>query len=366
MKKVFSALLALCMVLSMTAFAATDAKIDVTATDANGDVVTEAAVGDVITFTVKTTGDTTGLVYAGAGIGFKFDPTQLSFNEDTADSDFNFNGSCGVSVADSGDIVTFQLAPNPTNKNDAGVYFKNADDLKGAFVIGSIEATILDGAKGKTIKFEAGDVSMTYAEIKESTAKKVSFQNSEDVETVNSIPTITVKGDDPTPEKPVISVDPSNPTTGVNNGVVDIVKNDETGAYSVNVKAPIGKKAVIYLNGVAQAGTEISGTATADTTIKVEYVDDDAAVITYPIVYQDADCAVVFGKGTIAEGDKYGIKVTDTTGASKAKEATVNASGIFGVQFNYVNAAGKTAPNGTYKAQAFVNDVYGAEISFTK
>lgn len=369
MKKVFSALLALCMVLSMTAFAATDAKIDVTATDANGDVVTEAAVGDVITFTVKTTGDTTGLVYAGAGIGFKFDPTQLSFDEDTADSDFSFNGSCGVSVADSGDIVTFQLAPNPTNKNDAGVYFKNADDLKGAFVIGSIEATILDGAKGKTIKFEAGDVSMTYAEIKESTAKKVSFQNSEDVETVNSIPTITVKGDDPTPEKPVISVDPSNPVTGENNGIVDINTNAETGAYSVKVKAPIGKKAVIYLNGVAQTGSEISGTATADTTIKVAYEDVEDEVITYVVpmssIYGAEETGIAaFGKGTIAEGVAYGIKFGGLTGTYKditdyKFPAKGNVGGIFGVEV-------KDAPAGDYTAQAYVGDTMGAAISFTK
>lgn len=369
MKKVFSALLALCMVLSMTAFAATDAKIDVTATNANGDVVTEAAVGDVITFTVKTTGDTTGLVYAGAGIGFKFDPTQLSFNEDTADSDFSFNGSCGVSVADSGDIVTFQLAPNPTNKNDAGVYFKNADDLKGAFVIGSIEATILDGAKGKTIKFEAGDVSMTYAEIKESTAKKVSFKNSEDVETVNSIPTITVKGDDPTPSKPVITLDPSNPVTGENNGIVDIHTTAETGAYSVKVTAPIGKKAVIYINGEAQTGSEIAGTATKDITIKVEYVDVTDEVITYVVpmssIYGAEDGIAAFGKGTIDGSVEYGIKFGGLTGEYKGITdykfpAKDNVGGIFGVEV-------KDAPAGVdYTAQAYVGDKTGTKISFTK
>lgn len=175
----------------------------------------------------------------------------------------------------------------------------------------------------------------------------------------------------PAGKDPVITVDESA-KTGANNGVINVVTGTE-GNYSVTVKAPIGKTPVLVVGGenipmtsVGGADYSYAGQVSADATIKVIYEDDATSVITYPIVYQDTECAVVFGKGTIAEGDKYGIKVTDTTGASKEKEATFNASGIFGIRFNYVNANGETADNGDYKAQAFVNDVYGAEITFTK
>lgn len=175
----------------------------------------------------------------------------------------------------------------------------------------------------------------------------------------------------PAGKDPVITVDESA-KTGANNGVINVVTGTE-GNYSVTVKAPIGKTPVLVVGGtnipmtsVGGADYSYAGQVSADATIKVIYEDVAATVITYPIVYQDANCAVVFGKGTIAEGDKYGIQVTDTIGESKDCEAKANVGGIFGVAFNYVNAAGETAPNGTYKAKAFVGSEYGEEITFTK
>ena len=170
------------------------------------------------------------------------------------------------------------------------------------------------------------------------------------------------------PDKPSFVIPEDSEKTGENNGIVDINTNAETGAYSVKVTAPIGKKAVIYIDGVAQTGSEIAGTATKETTIKVAYEDVTDEVITYVVpmssIYGAEDGIAAFGKGTIAEGVAYGIKFGGLTGTYKditdyKFPATGNVGGIFGVEV-------KDAPAGDYTAQAYVGDAMGAAISFTK
>lgn len=367
MKKIFSALIALCMVLSMTAFAATDAKIKITATDAEGNEITEAEVGDVIAFTVSTTGDTTGLIYAGCAIGFNFNADELSFDEDSFDSDYSFNGACAASVADSGDIITFQNSPNGANKNDAKTYYNNADGLKGEFIIGYVEATVLEGAKGKTIKFEKNeDTKMTYAAIKESTVKKITFENKENITDIETLPVITVKGDDPTPT-PDPDPTPSEPTVtkptdaNTDNGgiVADKVKVGDN--YVIAPIAPIGKKVVVK----DASGTPITpnkkGEYTFTGDVEVTFEDDAATVITYVIpmseIYAEGELGIAaFGKGTIA-GD-YGIKFVGN-GFDADVPAKGNFGGIFAVELEDATA-------GDYTAQAYINGVYGNSVEFTK
>ena len=170
------------------------------------------------------------------------------------------------------------------------------------------------------------------------------------------------------PDKPSFVIPEDSEKTGENSGIVDINTNAETGAYSVKVTAPIGKKAVIYIDGVAQTGSEIAGTATKATTIKVAYEDVTDEVITYVVpmssIYGAEDGIAAFGKGTIAEGVEYGIKFGGLKGEYKGITdykfpAKGNVGGIFGVEV-------KDAPAGDYTAQAYVGDAMGAAISFTK
>ena len=351
MKKIFSALVALSMVLSMTAFAATNAKINVTADK------TSVKADDLITFTITSTGDG-DMSYYGGTIKFEYDETQLSIDTSSFATDVRLNGAAGVSTSTG--TVTIQNSPKASDSTDMDNYA--AGKLKGTFKIGEFKARVLNTAvPGATIKFNVKatkGVNVTYANV--TVGATLSASGNSKITTIASMPdAITVASEESA------GITESFPTTGAaGQGLVD-KSVDEAGNYDIVAKAPIGKKAVITVDGAVVASGHIYK-GKPSTSVKVEFVDDDATVITYPIVYQDADCAVVFGKGTIAEGDKYGIKVTDTTGFSKEKEATVNVGGIFGIQFNYVNAVGKTAPNGTYKAQAFVGSEYGEEITFTK
>ncbi len=359
MKKIFSALVALSMILSMTAFAATNAKLSVTAS------ATSVKAGDEITFTVKSTGDK-DMSFYGATIKFEYDETQLSIDKDSFAADVKLSGMAAVSTSTG--TVTIQNSPKAAD--DAANYL--AGKLKGELMIGQFKATVLDTAVvGSTIKFNIKakqGVNVTYADVVEN-GSTIKATNQSRITAIESMPeAIKVVGDDPEPSKPVITIDPSNPTTGENNGIVDVTKNDETGAYSVKVTAPIGKKAVIYINDVAQAGSEISGTATEDTTIKVVYEDVTDDVITYVVPMSSiygADLGIAaFGKGTIAEGAEYGIKFgglkAEYKGITDYKfPATANVGGIFGVEV-------KDAPAGSYTAQAYVGDATGAEISFEK
>lgn len=359
MKKIFSALVALSMILSMTAFAATNAKLSVTAS------ATSVKAGDEIIFTVKSTGDG-DMSFYGATIKFEYDETQLAIDKGSFAADIKLSGMAAVST--SAGTVTIQNSPKAAD--DAANYI--AGKLKGNFMIGQFKATVLDTAvAGSTIKFNVKakqGVNVTYANVVES-GTSIKAMNQSRITSIDSMPeAIIVAGDDPTPSKPVITLDPSNPVTGENNGIVDINTNAETGAYSVKVTAPIGKKAVIYINGEAQTGSEIAGTATKDITIKVAYEDVTDEVITYVVpmssIYGAADGIAAFGKGTIAEGVEYGIKFGGLTGTYKditdyKFPAKGNVGGIFGVEV-------KDAPAGNYTAQAYVDDAMGAAIDFTK
>lgn len=353
MKKIISIVAVFCMLISMTAFAATtDAVVSMSADK------TTAKAGETITYTVSITADSTGYGLSNAALALYYDPAKIEF--DTS-SIVYLEGKATYNK------MQFTNKPNATTPTDTFIQLQcTASKASGdSFVVGAVDifrftGTVKEGATGK-IDFR----------IKTSTFKVSDYNKTSISATLPKItlPEVVIAGDDPTPSKPVITLDPSNPVTGENNGIVDINTNAETGAYSVKVKAPIGKKAVIYLNGEAQTGSEISGTATADTTIKVEYVDVADEVITYVVpmssIYGAEETGIAaFGKGTIAEGVAYGIKFGGLTGTYKditdyKFPAKGNVGGIFGVEV-------KDAPAGAYTAQAYVGDTMGAAISFTK
>ena len=336
MKKLFSALVILCMFVSTTAFALTSDAVATFEADK-----TTAKVGDVINFSIKVSADSNGAAISGAALSLKYDSTLMSINtaEGTYGTVTGYTGSQRISVSGTGTTKTLVLQ-------------NNASTAKGDVLLTGQQTLFTF----KGVALAAGKISFKANGIPAITLCDPTVTTDTYRATFATLPEITVTADEGITEE--------YPTTGAaGQGLVD-KSVDEAGNYNIVAKAPIGKKAVITVDGTVVPGRKYNGKPS--TSVKVEFVDDTATVITYPIVYQDDDCAVVFGKGTIAEGDKYGIQVTDTTGASKDKEAKANVDGIFGVRFNYVNAGGHTATNGTYKAKAFVNDVYGEEITFTK
>ena len=353
MKKIISIVAVFCMLISMTAFAATtDAVVSMSADK------TTAKAGETITYTVSITADSTGYGLSNAALALYYDPAKIEF--DTS-SIVYLEGNAKYNK------MQFTNKPNTTTPTDTFIQLQcTASKASGdSFVVGAVDifkftGTVKEGATGK-IDFR----------IKTSTFK-VSDYNTTSISAtlpkITNLPEVVIAGDDPTPSKPVITLDPSNPVTGENNGIVDINTNAETGAYSVKVTAPIGKKAVIYIDGVAQPGSEIADTATKDITIKVAYEDVTDEVITYVVpmssIYGAEDGIAAFGKGTIAEGVEYGIKFGGLTGTYKGITdykfpATGNVGGIFGVEV-------KDAPAGDYTAQAYVGDAMGAAIDFTK
>ena len=169
------------------------------------------------------------------------------------------------------------------------------------------------------------------------------------------------------PDKPSFVIDDSA-KSGVNNGNIVIDTNTETGAYSVKVTAPIGKTPIIVIDGKEIPGAEYSGTATKETKIAVKYEDITADVVTYVVpmssIYGEKDGIVAFGKGTIAEGDDFGIifgGIKEEKVKLSAKERTTEGAvtDIFGVEVQEATA-------GKYTAQAYIGANVGEEISFTK
>lgn len=347
MKKILSALIALGMMLSMTAFAANTAKLSMTADKST------AKVGEQITYTISISKEDDNKLFTASTVVLSYPTDKIAIDEGAVLAPFDsYKTHKFQDVAKSGRF-TMQIMGDTSGNPDSIVALDEAKTLC------TFKATVKEGATGDitfTINSAYSTVAATAMGAKERT---------DGIE----LPTVAIVGDDPTPSKPVITLDPSNPVTGENNGIVDINTDAETGAYSVKVTAPIGKKAVIYLNGEAQATTEISGTATADTTIKVEYVDVADEVITYVVpmssIYGAEETGIAaFGKGTIAEGVAYGIKFGGLTGTYKditdyKFPAKGNVGGIFGVEV-------KDAPAGNYTAQAYVGDAMGAAIDFTK
>lgn len=348
MKKVLSLILTLCM-FGTFAICASAAATDTTSHKLNI-VETE-------------TGATVEYILSGEYVNFSaikcivtYDSAKVSYDSIAYEAIDGWKGNMTASAAG------YLIFTNGEGKGDSSKYITGSNQ------------------KVATITFnKVGDVSLSASDITITATKKVGRTSHKITTAISGAAYdtgITIADSSFTPyvpagKDPVITVDESA-KTGANNGVIDVVTGTE-GNYSVTVKAPIGKTPVLVVGGtnipmtsVGGADYSYAGQVSADATIKVIYEDVAATVITYPIVYQDANCAVVFGKGTIGEGDKYGIKVTDTTGKSKDCEAKNNVGGIFGVRFNYVNAGGHTATNGTYKAQAFVGSEYGEEITFTK
>lgn len=344
MKKILSALIALGMMLSMTAFAANTAKLSMTADKST------AKVGEQITYTISISKEDDNKLFTASTVVLSYPTDKIAINEGAVLAPFDSYKTHKFQDNAKSGRFTMQIMGDTSGDPDSIVALDEAKTLC------TFKATVKEGATGDitfTINSAYSTVAPTAMGAKERT---------DGIE----LPTVTIVGDEPS--KPVITLDPSNPVTGENNGIVDINTDAETGAYSVKVTAPIGKKAVIYINGEAQTGTEISGTATADTAIKVEYVDVTDEVITYVVpmssIYGAADGIAAFGKGTIAEGVEYGIKFGGLTGTYKditdyKFPAQGNVGGIFGVEV-------KDAPAGDYTAQAYVGDTMGAAISFTK
>lgn len=354
MKKIFSSLIVLCMMLSMTTLAA-EATLSMEADK------TTVKPGDTIKFTVKVSEEKDNKLISAANIVFNYPEDKLEItSNDIVFPDYEYTNTKRVITAAKGTTSAFVTVQNNAKKGDD-------EYVSGAKVVATITAKVKADATGdiEIAEKKAGSSAVTFITLDENGSPT----KGEKVFITTMPGKITIKGDDPTPSKPVITLDPSNPVTGKDSGIVDINTNAETGAYSVKVTAPIGKKAVIYINGEAQTGTEISGTATADTAIKVEYVDVTDEVITYVVpmssIYGAEDGIAAFGKGTITEGVEYGIKFGGLTGEYKGITdykfpAKDNVGGIFGVEV-------KDAPAGVdYTAQAYVGDKTGTKISFTK
>lgn len=348
MKKILSALVVLGMFLSTTAFALTSDAVATFEADK-----TTVKVGEEVTFAIKISADSNGAVISGAALTLTYDSTMMEIDpaNGTYGTVTNYTGSQRIAVSGTGETKTLMLQNN-------GSAAKGDVFVSGAQTLFTFKAKALK--EGSFTFGKRGTPAITVCDpVRTTDTYRATFA---------SFPTVAIVGDDPTPSKPVITLDPSNPVTGENNGIVDINTNAETGAYSVKVTAPIGKKAVIYIDGEAQTGSEIAGTATKDITIKVAYEDVTDEVITYVVpmssIYGAEDGIAAFGKGTIAEGVEYGIKFGGLKGEYKGITdykfpATGNVGGIFGVEV-------KDAPAGDYTAQAYVGDAMGAAIGFTK
>ena len=338
MKKLFSALVVLCMFISTTAFAfETDAVATFEADK------TTVKVGETVNFAIKVSADSNGALVNGSALTLKFDSTMMEIDAANITTGTITTYTRVIKrVSGTGDTKTLMLQNN-------GVTSSGDTLLSGEQTMFTFKAKALKAGTFTFTKVGKPGVTMSNpAAISETKLLEV------------AMPTITITADEPA------GITEEYPTTGAaGQGLVD-KKVDEDGTYHINAKAPIGKKAVITIDGSALPEVGHIYNGKPSTSVKVEFVDDDATVITYPIVYQDTNCAVIFGKGTIGAEDKYGIKVAPEGGAYKTKEAIANADGIFGVKFDYVNKNGEIAPDGTYTAKAFVGETDGAEISFTK
>ena len=346
MKKVLSLILTLCM-FGAFAISASAASTDTTSHKLNI-VETE-------------TGATVEYILAGEFENFSaikaivtFDNTKVTY------ADIAYEGIDGWKGNMTSKGSNYLIFTNGEAKGDSSKYITGKDQ------------------KVATITFNKVDnASLTKDDIKIATTQKVGRTTHKittaisgaayDTGIVISEPTFTAYTPDE-PDKPSFVIPEDSEKTGENNGIVDINTNTETGAYSVKVTAPIGKKAVIYIDGVAQTGSEISGTATKETTIKVAYEDVTDEVITYVVpmssIYGAEDGIAAFGKGTIAEGDDFGIifggvKEDKVTLSAKDRTKPDAVKDIFGVEV-------KDAPAGKYTAQAYIGANVGEEISFTK
>ena len=348
MKKILSALVVLGMFLSTTAFALTSDAVATFEADK-----TTVKVGEEVTFAIKISADSNGAVISGAALTLTYDSTMMEIDpaNGTYGTVTNYTGSQRIAVSGTGETKTLMLQNN-------GSAAKGDVFVSGAQTLFTFKAKALK--EGSFTFGKRGTPAITVCDpVRTTDTYRATFA---------SFPTVAIVGDDPTPSKPVITLDPSNPVTGENNGIVDINTNAETGAYSVKVTAPIGKKAVIYIDGEAQTGSEIAGTATKDITIKVAYEDVTDEVITYVVpmssIYGEKDGIVAFGKGTIAEGDDFGIifgGIKEEKVKLSAKERTTEGAvtDIFGVEVQEATA-------GKYTAQAYIGANVGEEISFTK
>ena len=353
MKKVLSLILSICM-LGAFAFSAnaaavypTSIKLDVTETEtgASVDVVLAGEFSEFNDLTLFMQYDNTKLKYE-----------SVSFRDSAA--------SWTAKYASEGKIAEGTLP-------DGYIKFKyGTEDITGNDYLSDKDLKIA------TLEFsKVGDAKLADGDVKSVDKVKVgrNYKNTElfcsgaKWDAVAFSTTFTAYTPDE-PDKPSFVIPEDSEKTGENSGIVDINTNAETGAYSVKVTAPIGKKAVIYIDGVATSGSAISGTATKATTIKVAYEDVTDEVITYVVpmssIYGAEDGIAAFGKGTIAEGVEYGIKFGGLTGTYKGITdykfpAKGNVGGIFGVEV-------KDAPAGNYTAQAYVGDAMGAAIDFTK
>lgn len=342
MKKFISIIAVLCMFMSMTTFAATDAVFTMKALGADDKEITTVKKGDVIKFSFDVTADSHGYGVNAASINLTYDNSLLKIDcvkdDEAADNGIGtltsqiYEGGNGFQIFDEGYFLISLLRGSATKKY-------------GPANIATFEATVI-GESG-TISFgkTVGTVTMMG-----STAAKKGTAN------LSVMPTIKIVGDEPA------GITEEYPTTGAaGQGLVD-KSVDEEGNYDIVAKAPIGKKAVITVDGAVVASGHIYK-GKPSTSVKVEFVDDDDySVITYPIIYKGViegttEGVVVFGKGTIDEGDEYGIKLTKGEKSTKYK-AGFNAAGIFGVAF--------IDGEGEYTAQAYVNDATGRVVSFTK
>lgn len=361
MKKILSMLLASCMLFAFTASAKmpTGMKYVVSGTSkttATCDIIVE--------------GEFSAL--AGLTAYVKYDPAKVTLNATKAWDNFGTK----LESSDEAAKADYVDKSGTFASKAAGKYFKYE---YGYF--NTTEAYMFTGADYKfaTVYFDVVE-GQTLAEGDIEVVSKTNNGNKPTFVYSSITGSSTLKGDTLTissefnpytpdePDKPSFVIPEDSEKTGENNGIVDINTNTETGAYSVKVTAPIGKKAVIYIDGVAVPGAEASGTATKETTIKVAYEDVTDEVITYVVpmssIYGAEDGIAAFGKGKIAEGVEYGIKFgglkAEYKGITDYKfPAKGNVGGIFGVEV-------KDAPAGDYTAQAYVGDAMGAPIDFKK
>ena len=256
-----------------------------------------------------------------------------------------------------------------TKVNDSTYIVKQAalTDTDSDFLTGA-DTKILSVKFNKSTKLAQGDIKLiTSAKIGRTTYSSEVYCGAEKSKGIAlDYSTFTAYTPDE-PDKPSFVIDDSA-KSGVNNGNIVIDTNTETGAYSVKVTAPIGKTPIIVIDGTEIPGAEYSGTATKETKIAVKYEDITADVVTYVVpmssIYGEKDGIVAFGKGTIAEGDDFGIifgGIKEENVKLSAKERTTEGAvkDIFGVEVQEATA-------GEYTAQAYIGANVGEEISFTK
>lgn len=175
------------------------------------------------------------------------------------------------------------------------------------------------------------------------------------------------------PAVPTVSK-PNN--SGIVGDLVPTLKDDDTYDWVLQVIAPIGKTIKVNdgkNNYFANKYGKVEGNSSAGTEITVTYEDSTESIITYVVpmarIYGEGNGIAAFGKGTINDGDEYGIIFGGNIdlGAYDAKfgikdgkfPANFEADGIFAVEI-------KDAPKGEYTAQAYINNAKGEVIEFTK